>query len=212
MFFPPSWVFLLSLLTCALANTEIANFGINDDLELGNISVATHYLDAEVNERVLSVVPMDNAAHADILTANVPKEAEMWIELRADSPAWSSYERFTARISSPASAPVDVYISIFDASSEEPPRTKLARVRARHFGVVAADAVGATKDPARFVITMEPLLFGVLPQSVLGFLGLAAVTLVVATRFFLPRAIRELDSLAYNIRTDGVSGKAKKAK
>ena len=47
---------------------------------------------------------------------------------------------------------------------------------------------------------MEPLLLGILPQSVLPFLGVAAVTIFVAFRFVLPWVTRQLDEPLSNLQ------------
>ncbi|KAL1723007.1 hypothetical protein EV715DRAFT_261253 [Schizophyllum commune] len=214
---PPPWLFILFFLRCVLANTEIVNFSFNEAHNATTPSTKPLWLDPTTSERVLSIVPLRASENLNTLGELSVGDSELWVELRAENEPWSVYDHFTVRISSPASAPADFYLAIFDsASPEAPPRTKLARVRARHIGVLASYAVNTEVKPAQFVISMEPLLLGVLPRSMLPFLGVAAVTIVVALRFVLPWVTRQLDGPLSNLqklagsRTEGITGDDKR--
>ncbi|KAL1705458.1 hypothetical protein EV121DRAFT_203464 [Schizophyllum commune] len=201
MFFPPPWLFMLSFLHCVLANTEIVNFSFKETHNATIPMTKPLWLDPSVSERVLSIVPLRTSENMNTLDDLSVGDSELWVELRAESEPWSAYDHFTVRISSPASAPADFYLAIFDpASAEAPRRTKLARVRARHIGVSASYAAATAPKAAPFVITMEPLLLGILPQSVLPFLGVAAMTIFVAFRFVLPWVTRQLDEPLSNLQ------------
>ncbi|KAL1667495.1 hypothetical protein EV122DRAFT_279620 [Schizophyllum commune] len=217
MFVPPPWLFILFFARCVLANTEIVNFSFKETNNATVPPIEPLWLDPTTSERVLSVVPLRSSENIHTLDELSVGDSELWVELRAGSEPWSAYDHFTVRISSPASAPADYYLAIFDsASPEAPPRTKLARVRARHIGVPASYAADTEVKPAQFVISMEPLLLGVLPRSVLPFLGVAAVTIVVALRLVLPWVTRQLDGPLSNLqrlagsRTEGITGDDKR--
>ncbi|KAI5897090.1 uncharacterized protein SCHCODRAFT_02533959 [Schizophyllum commune H4-8] len=213
MFVPPSWFFALFLLPCVLANTEIVNFNFKETHNATVPPSKPYWLDPTISERVLSIVPLQESGNLNDLDELSVGDSELWVELRVGSGPWSAYDHFTVRISSPASVPADFYLAVFDTES---PRTKLVRVRARHIGVPASYAVATDIERAPFVITMEPLLLGVLPQSVLPFLGVAVVTIFVALRFVLPWVTRQLDEPFYNLQklagssAEGITGDHKR--
>ncbi|KAI4528000.1 hypothetical protein K525DRAFT_282364 [Schizophyllum commune Loenen D] len=195
MFVPPPWLFILFFARCVLANTEIVNFSFKETNNATVPPIEPLWLDPTTSERVLSIVPIRTSDNMNTLDELSVGDSELWVELRAESEPWSTYDHFTVRISSPAS---------------------LARVRARHIGVSASYAAATDIEPASFVITMEPLLLGVLPQSVLPFLGVAAVSILVALRFVLPWVTRQLDGPLANLqrlagsRAEGITGDDKR--
>ncbi|KAL1745800.1 hypothetical protein HDZ31DRAFT_62777 [Schizophyllum fasciatum] len=215
MFFPPPWLLALFVLPCVLANTEIVNFSFLDTYNTTDAPSSITWLNHTVNERVLSIVPLSMDYNLHAFNTSLATDSEVWVELRADSAPWSAYERFTARISSPASAPANFYLQIFDPDTsttdeQAPLRKKLARIRARHVGVSSPLTTGAPNRPpvpVRFVITLEPLLLGVLPQSVLPFLGLAAATVFCAVRFVLPWVMQQLAAPLADLQKDIATAK-----
>ncbi|KAL1692555.1 hypothetical protein GGG16DRAFT_112085 [Schizophyllum commune] len=217
MFVPPPWLFILFFTRCVLANTEIVNFSFKETNNATVPPIEPLWLDPTTSERVLSIVPIRTSDNMNTLDELSVGDSELWVELRAESEPWSTYDHFTVRISSPASAPADFNLAIFDSALPNAlSRTKLARVRARHIGVSASYAAATGIEPASFVITMEPLLLGVLPQSVLPFLGVAAVSILVALRFVLPWVTRQLDGPLANLqrlagsRAEGITGDDKR--
>ncbi|ETW86519.1 hypothetical protein HETIRDRAFT_241893, partial [Heterobasidion irregulare TC 32-1] len=187
-----------------LANTEIINFLVtnlaNPDhyfLRRPVLSPATyerqwHVDPAPVHTLLESVCdpPVHAAAVNDGTPTPPPCPYEAWAVLDLDEPAWSSYAKFTLRVSWPASSPADFSIQVYTptelashlglpasppsplAPVSPPPTTRLrfARIRLVSTGVRArthAPLMPPPPPPAvAFITILEPLYFTVLPASV----------------------------------------------
>ncbi|RPD64738.1 hypothetical protein L227DRAFT_649908 [Lentinus tigrinus ALCF2SS1-6] len=216
--------YVLGQLPTVRANTEIVNFDVSPgpDVLLPQSSVWAELLPHE-SEKLVSVLPAPvDTPIADVCepvtAASLGKcPHELWLSLGLDESAWSSFSKFTLRVSSPASHPTDFYVNIYtpealaklaygDRASEHtsPPganfRRMFARIRLVN-GALPAQR-NATIQPVPFIVTVEPLLFGVLPGSVIPivacllFVGLAAGFLV------FPRVSRYLGKVADKVRAE----------
>ncbi|KAH6911167.1 hypothetical protein BKA70DRAFT_54317 [Coprinopsis sp. MPI-PUGE-AT-0042] len=141
---------------------------------------------------------------------------ELWMILDIDSsPDWEQYSKFTLRLSWPASHPVDAYLKVFSPTdiaslprpgpprrsrtrlqARSPPptthtRTKYARLQLLSTAVWTPSALESNHtsilDSVPLILTLEPLLFGVLPESVLP--TVAFVALAAALGLFIARAL-----------------------
>ncbi|KAJ6601365.1 hypothetical protein DFH09DRAFT_561126 [Mycena vulgaris] len=129
---------------------------------------------------------------------------ELWLALSLDHDE-SEHAKYTLRLSWAASSPTDFEITILDPSAAAsvlllPPapahdlgsvtlaRTKYARIRARDAGVRTPSRNATIPPPATVtvIITLEPLLLGVLPATLLPFLLVAAPVLALVGALLLP--------------------------
>ncbi|KAJ7150192.1 hypothetical protein C8R46DRAFT_963424 [Mycena filopes] len=148
---------------------------------------------------------------------------ELWLALELPDALDASY---TLRVSWPASSPTDFYVSILDPRAAAalflvPPaigapstRRKYARIRAIDAGVrTPGGAVFTfprlwnTEDDVqdgqvRFVLTLEPLLLGVLPASLLPWLLVAVAILLLLSAFVLPRVQDGLQRLVVQAKVE----------
>ncbi|RDX50565.1 hypothetical protein OH76DRAFT_1455413 [Lentinus brumalis] len=209
------------------ANTEIVNFVVSPgrDADLPLIAAWPELLPHD-HERLVSMqpAPVDTPITnvCEPITAASPGKCphEQWVSLGLDHPAWVSYLKFTLRVSWPASHPADFYIDTYtpealarlvhgDRASDyvqpagQGTRRMFARIRVVSGGVLTPGVShNATLQPVPFIVTVEPLLFGVLPGSVIPtvacllFVGLAAGLLV------FPRVSRYLGSVAELVRVE----------
>lgn len=232
----------LSLLLSAFANTEIRNFdAIREDVdELGWLSLKFKGLDwtgldANASERNFHVVPaplgtplnevcQKNQGEETDSRSSRRCEHEVWIRLDLDDEAWSSFSKFTLRLSWPAfvsestSFPLqflskclseqhstDFDVEIFSSSevlqllgssdstiprpdswksgSTRSTRKMFSRIRLVNTGVRNPSHppldISSTKVP--FTVKLEPLHFGVLPESVIP--TIFAILLLSGTSF-----------------------------
>lgn len=121
----------LSSQLCALANTEIRNFEVKtEDIdELGWLSLKfkgldRQWLDANASERDFQIVPAPLGVPLDQVCRRSSEELESrlsrrcehetWVRLDLDDKAWTSFSKFTLRLSWPAfvSEKVSIPLSI----------------------------------------------------------------------------------------------------
>ncbi|KAF6754192.1 hypothetical protein DFP72DRAFT_899629 [Ephemerocybe angulata] len=136
---------------------------------------------------------------------------ELWLAVDLDAKPWASYTKFTVRLSWSAEYPVDAYLKIFDSSDIAPlprpgpprrlrnrPRStnyhvrrKFARIQLVNTGVLnPKHELAKSQDPnvlphpVPLIIQLEPLIFGVLPESmvptVFAIIGAAGVGIFIA--------------------------------
>ncbi|KAG2022538.1 hypothetical protein CC2G_000279 [Coprinopsis cinerea AmutBmut pab1-1] len=138
---------------------------------------------------------------------------ELWVALDLDSPEWAKYSKFTLRLSWPASHPVDAYLKIYDPSDlaelprpgpprrsrhRAPPtetRSKYARVQLISTAVWNPELLRSNQTivsdltTVPIILTLEPLLFGVLPESIVPTLFALVIAAIVG--FFIARTVNE---------------------
>jgi hypothetical protein len=117
--------------------------------------------------------------------------------------AWKSYDRFTLRVSWPASYPVQVALSLYPVipsaapssahtGTMSPRRVHLARIRLEQEGIPIPRREHREGEGVPLVVLLEPLVLGVLPASVLPIVGtLLGVLLMAAVSYsvLLPRVL-----------------------
>ncbi|KAF8808208.1 hypothetical protein BYT27DRAFT_7256721 [Phlegmacium glaucopus] len=145
---------------------------------------------------------------------------EFWLVLDLDQDGWKTYDKFTLRLSWPAYHPTDIHLTVYDPSSlimsrdtrvtqsQLKTRRKYARIQMVHTGVLTPVINGFTRSfnetsryDVPFIITLEPLHFGVLPSSVvpvvLTILAILVVGLPIARKIH-----RYLEGIAQRARED----------
>lgn len=147
-------------------------------------------------------------------TTEVSGDSGVWLTLGLDNPQWSSYDKFTLRASWPASHPCDVYLKISDplhVPSQllrnrplHSTRTKYAQVYAVNTGVPTPSSTGEDMtwlrlEPIPLTLVLEPLLFGVLPQSIVPVLLVMVSTIGIAL-VLLPYVLQYYENLLKDIR------------
>ncbi|KAH9854357.1 hypothetical protein C2E23DRAFT_818407 [Lenzites betulinus] len=147
---------------------------------------------------------------------------EAWLAVDLDKSPWSSYSRFTLRISWPTSYPTDFFIDLYSpeslgaalydgqgvpprgASDTASTRTKFARIRLISDGVLTPSPSNQNRtiEPVPCIVIVEPLYLGVVPASLVPTLlflfGLVGITGFVA----LPRISKHLFAIADRIRVE----------
>ncbi|KAJ7741091.1 hypothetical protein B0H16DRAFT_1324081 [Mycena metata] len=156
---------------------------------------------------------------------------ELWLALDLPDMLDASY---TLRVSWPASSPTDFHISILDPRAAAalflvPPaigapstRRKYARIRAVDAGVrtpggglftfprLWGNTADSTQDEqVHFVLTLEPLLLGVLPASLLPFLFVSLSVLLFLWVVVLPRVQAGVGRLVVEARKELDVGRSK---
>ncbi|TFK24251.1 hypothetical protein FA15DRAFT_641250 [Coprinopsis marcescibilis] len=135
---------------------------------------------------------------------------ELWVILDLDCEPWKKYNNFTLRISWPASYPVEAHVRVFEPSAlthlstPGPPRrykTRSASSMTRQkYGRIqlvstvvwtpeaqAIEEFLKTLDAVPIIITLEPLLLGILEASQLP--TVIAVVLALILGFFIARLV-----------------------
>ncbi|KAJ3753265.1 hypothetical protein EV360DRAFT_53754 [Lentinula raphanica] len=200
----------------ALANTEIVNFEASDqvaaDVHGANL---WHVLSPEANEKPFNVSPAplgtrinSICSSAEDLLSDAPNcEHELWIKLDLDHPKWKSYTKFTLRISWPGSSPADFGINIINPqatasrfaggpiTSPSLSRIKFARIRVVDTGVISPLSGLTEVQPVPFIVTLEPLYFGVIPASIAPLLWIS-LPVLVCSAFLVPYVNAYLQSVA----------------
>ncbi|KAF5377103.1 hypothetical protein D9757_008767 [Collybiopsis confluens] len=148
---------------------------------------------------------------------------ETWIRLELDDSNWTSFNKFTLRISWPGSSPADFHINILNPESTatrftgepaKPPepaltRVKYARIRVVDTGVISPLS-GLTKiPPVPFIVTLEPLYLGLIPATVVPFL-LVLIPAIVVSLMAAPYIYKYLREIARAAKSE-MQGKEKKA-
>ncbi|KAI0309542.1 hypothetical protein OF83DRAFT_1184093 [Amylostereum chailletii] len=121
---------------------------------------------------------------------------ELWTTLDLDDDDWTRYDRFTLRISWPASSPADFSMTLYTptelathfshpstpsrVSSSPTTRRQYARIRVVHTGVRPPSQRDLASPPVPFILLLEPLYFVVLPASVAPVLAFFALLIPVA--------------------------------
>ncbi|KAI0756203.1 hypothetical protein C8Q80DRAFT_15231 [Daedaleopsis nitida] len=159
---------------------------------------------------------------------------EVWLALGLDDARWAAHASFTLRVSWPASMPADFYIDLYEPAAlvrlvhapnaslptptssssaqahagQAQTRQQYARIRVVSTGVRPAPASpldALSGEHVSFVVTLEPLLFGVLPMSLLPTVGLISVVALLAAVFVFPRVHGRLAALAERVRAQSAA-------
>ncbi|KAF9447830.1 hypothetical protein P691DRAFT_730784 [Macrolepiota fuliginosa MF-IS2] len=186
---------LLLLAPCAQGNTEIINF-MATLAESPDIVLPWTQLNITNREASLNITPVLNSTE-------VWPQSGIWLTLDLDDPNWSSYNKFTLRASWPASHPCDIYIRTFDpqhVASQllrnrplHPTRRKYAHIHVINTGIPTPSSIGEDmtwlrREPVPVTLILEPLLLGVVPQSVVPVITLlsGAVAMMI---MIMPTAV-----------------------
>ncbi|KAJ6518735.1 hypothetical protein C8R45DRAFT_807167 [Mycena sanguinolenta] len=196
----PRSLLLLLLATLIHGNTEITNFAASERTDAPLLRGRGW---PTLRPRSTTRWTLVRAAYGSPFNAVCASSAEsesercpyeLWLAL--DTP--STYGRWTLRISWPAYMPTDFELEVLDpraaAALHLIPREvgaptttrKYARIR----GVDAGVRTPGTQwiPNVHFVLTLEPLIFGVLPESVVPFL---LMVIVVVVALILPGGVLE---------------------
>ncbi|KAN0130046.1 hypothetical protein V8E53_012200 [Lactarius tabidus] len=190
-----------------LANTEILNFPGHPTsvAPLPSNWTTTTVLHAGNDEIIVRhITPA--APHAPpCADDDAPNECphDLWLTLDLDHDGtWTHYDRFTLRVSWPASHPAVVAISLHpppsSASDSAPVRTArhhLARIRLTEEGV-RVPAASTQHATVPLVVRLEPLVFGVLPPSVIPVVATLLVLLSAAAYGVVPAVLRLVEDAA----------------
>jgi len=189
------------LLSCnpVLANTEIVNFGVNEDHLPLTIPASETWpvLRPDNSETRWEIRPAELGTYLQSICEPLHEACphESWFALDLDAPAWEGYDKFTFRISYAAFNPADFQINIY--TPPEATRRKYARIRAVDTGVLTpkpgylstTDAALPDSGLIPIIIVLEPLLLGAVPASlapVIGFLAFLVACGIGATRVAWP--------------------------
>ncbi|OJT04579.1 hypothetical protein TRAPUB_4849 [Trametes pubescens] len=225
----PKEIILIILGLCATgpihavqANTEIVNFEASVGPDIPHLKALDWpILNASNSQTMLRVLPAPLDTHISTVCEPLSAETlgscphEAWLAIDSDESAWSQYSKFTLRISWPASFPAGFFIDLY--SPEDLPSTsqksrnrhtltrrKFARIRLISEGVFTPSPSneGRAIEPVPFIVAVEPLLLGVVPESLLPTLLLLIALVVVAGSFVLPRILKHLFAAADQVRIE----------
>ncbi|KAI9066535.1 hypothetical protein FKP32DRAFT_1589605 [Trametes sanguinea] len=219
-----------------LANTEIVNF---DASPVPNVQLPETLdwplIEPSNSQLMLRVqpAPVDTpiATLCEPVTGQTMGECghEAWLRLDLDTIPWSSYPKFTLRISWPAMYPADFHIDLHspeslanllhgadqnnnERSSATPlTRRKFARIRVIHAGVFTPSSSNRTIEAVPFIVTVEPLYLGVLPASLVPTVLVLLGVVAVAGFIVYPRVSRYLFDVAEQVKREATTaGKHRK--
>ncbi|KIM35632.1 hypothetical protein M413DRAFT_347306 [Hebeloma cylindrosporum] len=186
---------LLVFLNAVKGNTEIVNFQAQEvlavDLDFTDawpeLNATSSSLQLNVTSaRLGSMLPRAICGTLDQWQLGNPQTCphEVWLSLSVDDEGWKHFDKFTLRLSWPAFHPTQITMDIYDPTSlgafttkgtssntttMTKTRRRYARIQMVHTGVLTPGIV--LDDNSRynvpFILTLEPLYFGVLPESVL---------------------------------------------
>ncbi|KAI9459653.1 hypothetical protein BJY52DRAFT_353659 [Lactarius psammicola] len=188
-----------------LANTQIINFPAGHSVPVAplpqNWTTVLHAGTDETFVWDITPAPLHTPCKDDDAPGECPHDLWLALDLDRDG-AWTHYDRFTLRVSWPASHPATVSISLHPApppppSASAPVRTArlhLARVRLTEEGVRVPMLTHATGMPVPLVVRLEPLVLGVLPASVLPVAATLLVMLAATAYGVLPYVLRIVEN------------------
>ncbi|KAI0313219.1 hypothetical protein OF83DRAFT_573168 [Amylostereum chailletii] len=218
---------LVALFTAPLvtANTEIINFSATSSphidiphLRPNLTSWPVYRSSSNEHQFLLDPAPLDTPLdHICEPHGTDPCPYELWTTLDLDDDGWTRYDRFTLRISWPASSPADFSMTLYTpteladyfphpstssrASSNLTTRRQYARIRVVHTGVRPPSQRDLASPPVPFILLLEPLYLGVLPASVA--LVLAFFALLIPVAWMVGRGIADrLGKVAQEVRRE----------
>ncbi|KIY66023.1 hypothetical protein CYLTODRAFT_491813 [Cylindrobasidium torrendii FP15055 ss-10] len=199
MFLPLILLYSAVLVVC---NTEIVNFAINSQFTalstLPN-NLPTLRFGAEKHNFLLPPAPLGSSLDID------SGLGRLFVKLDCNDATWSTFEKFTLRISWPANYPSDFSIELFDSQEE---RAKIACITVIDAGILTPHpAVHISKYPlpVPFDVILEPLYFGVVPKSVCP-VAASLLFIIAVAAFLAPKVHGELEALALEARKDIMLG------
>ncbi|KAI0694898.1 hypothetical protein BC835DRAFT_1274129 [Cytidiella melzeri] len=214
-----------------LANTEIVNI-VATQADGASFPQALGWL-------VLSSSSAEHMLRAQPAPLNTPSESicisrgdsacrhEMWAVLELDSHGWTTFGKFTLRVSWPAFHPTDFFIQtyspqeaavIFGGSElPQPTYTAVHKTRRQYARILLVDTgtrvlskANTTAEATPFMIILEPLYLTVLPASVVPTLLFLMPLVLVASLFVVPRVHRYLYDIAKEVRSEGMLRESRK--
>ncbi|KAL0068490.1 hypothetical protein AAF712_004568 [Marasmius tenuissimus] len=228
----PTMFFLASLAISSFANTEIVNFdasskGIEVALEIDwpALHPRDHERILQVNSTADKQTRVSEGGPCTVLEGLGPCQNEVWLKLALDEGEWQSFSKFTLRVSWPANYPTDFSIDVFspeavasyfhlqpsesNSTMNVPTRVKYARITALHTGVIVPAMSHIQPKLVPFVVTLEGLYFGVLPESVVPIVLCLAVVLL-GLYFIVPKVVRGVERVAQDARLELTEMKGKR--
>ncbi|KAJ3008621.1 hypothetical protein NUW54_g3084 [Trametes sanguinea] len=221
-----------------MANTEIVNFDASPVRNVELPEVLDWFLVGPSNSQLmLRVQPAPVDTSITTLCEPVAGQTtigkcghEAWLRLDLDATPWSSYSKFTLRISWPAMYPADFYIDLHspaslasllhaadqdnnerESSATPPTRRKFARIRMIHAGVFTPSSSNRTIEAVPFIVTVEPLYLGVLPASLVPTVLVLLSVVGVAGFIVYPWISRYLFGVAEQVKREATTaGKHRK--
>ncbi|KAE9393778.1 hypothetical protein BT96DRAFT_772456, partial [Gymnopus androsaceus JB14] len=157
-------------------------------------------LNPKANEKRFDVIPaplgtpvIGVCSSTAGLLSKVPNcPHEIWIKLDLDEGDWKTYEKFSLRVSWPGSSPAKFHINILNSEAtasrfagkaitpQRRTRVKFARIRVVDIGVVSPMSGLTQTLSIPFIVTLDPLYFGVIPASLIPFLWVLLPVLLVS--------------------------------
>ncbi|KAJ7768471.1 hypothetical protein B0H16DRAFT_1308257 [Mycena metata] len=214
---------ILSFASLASANTEIQNFGASEctdapvlrgqDWPTLRPRTTTHWslTPALLGTPTAEVCPFPSPDDPKLEPHACPHE--LWLALDFPDMLDASY---TLRVSWPASSPTDFHISILDPRAAAalflvPPAIGAPSTRRKYARIRAVDAGVRTPgdEQVHFILTLEPLVLGVLPTSLLPFLLVSFSVLLLLWVVVLPRVQAGVDWLVVEARRELDLGRSK---
>ncbi|KAK1235279.1 hypothetical protein PQX77_001501 [Marasmius sp. AFHP31] len=155
-----------------------------------------------------------------------PCQNEVWLKLALDEDEWQSFSKFTLRVSWPANYPTDFSIDVLSPEAvashfhlqpsesissvnNVPTRVTYARITALHTGIVVPAMSHIQPKLVPFVVILEGLHFGVLPESVAPVVLFLAVILL-GLYFVVPKVVRGVERVAQDARLELTEMKGKR--
>ncbi|KAH9486189.1 hypothetical protein JR316_0000253 [Psilocybe cubensis] len=197
-------VTLLLLIGFSSANTEIINFSVAEDDELdlpftetwpifypGHSQAKFEVTSAKLGTVLSSEICPDLPKWSSKYPQRCPHET--WVVLDLDRGDWKRFNKFTLRVSWAAFHPTDFSIKVHDPTalaihSQRPAgisstRRKYARIQLVHAGVLTPphnDTLDAmVRQLVPFVLTVEPLHLGIIPESVIPVIAAIMLAIVL---------------------------------
>ncbi|KAI0789496.1 hypothetical protein C8Q75DRAFT_704067, partial [Abortiporus biennis] len=194
------------------ANTEIVNFAALNSPELDILNAPQWpRLASDLPEALFRVQPAPLGTKLRDVCEKISTEDsssssecpnELWLILDLESPKWLTYSKFTLRISWPASFPADFLIETFTphqlasklslpnlGSISDPSlpltRRQYARIRVVDTGFTTPRAKSISPHAVPFAVRLEPLLFGVIPMTVVPTLMFLVPVVAIAAALAL---------------------------
>ncbi|KAF4612013.1 hypothetical protein D9613_004323 [Agrocybe pediades] len=220
-------LFVSSLVNVCLGDTEIVNFAAHGSQHLSLPFThkwpilrpgASELRFNITSARSQSDITQEPCRNLENWSLDRPEACphEIWAVLDLDQDQWKKFDKLTLRISWPAYHPTRFTMAIYDppslskfssegSSTEHPTtRTKYARTQLVHTGVLTpwkGSSENTSRYDVSFILVLEPLHFGVLPESVIP----TVLAILAAIAIALPVALRinkQLQKLAQEIRNE----------
>jgi hypothetical protein len=149
---------------------------------------------------------------------------QLWFILPLNASQWSGYSKFTLRVSWSAAYPASFQLDVYDpnelmhyfnvspsrVSETTKSREKYARIRVlsnglpnpSYFTPEQLANISSKPLPVPFIVILEPLILGVLPQMLLPFVLWLVSALLVGGVWYVPWLLRFLGRAAEEARRE----------